>query len=109
MDCCTFRADGRALQIDTDIVLALPFQTPGYILRLSTPCTPIEEFAADGYTHVECFCPDDTPNGQVASSHLDGTHPRAALITAPLRGVRRSIAIGKAVAAVLGKRLGRRG
>ena len=28
MDLGTFRADGHALQIDTDIVLALPFQTP---------------------------------------------------------------------------------
>ena len=37
----TFRADGRALQIDTDIVLALSFQTPGYILRLWTLCTPL--------------------------------------------------------------------
>jgi len=38
MDLGTFRADGRALQIDTDIVLALPFQTPT-ILRWWTSRT----------------------------------------------------------------------
>ena len=54
----------------------------------------IEEFAADGYTHVECYLPamphDEAEADQLASSSLDGTGPsRAAISTAALCGMRR--------------------
>jgi len=48
----------------------------------------IEEFAADGYTHIECHCqamprhPHEAD--QLASSHFDGTHYRSAVSTAAL-------------------------
>jgi len=61
----------------------------------------IEEFAAEGYTHVECFCPrcrviyaSDEP----ASENLDGTHARCAGSSASMRWVRWGAAIRQAVA-----------
>ena len=49
----------------------------------------MEEFAADGYTHVECFgprCRMKTEADKLASSNLDGTYHRAAFSTATLCG-----------------------
>ena len=56
MDLGTFRADGRALQIDTDIVLALPFQNSYDFAVMDLSHATIEEFAADGFTHGICAC-----------------------------------------------------
>ena len=71
----------------------------------------IEEFAADGYTHVECFC----PRCRVIRLRPISWLPRIALgltiAQASLCGVRRSAALGQAVATgdMLSKSLGRRG
>jgi hypothetical protein len=41
------------------------------------PPKEIEEFAAEGFTHIECRLPsvshDETEANQLASAHLDGT------------------------------------
>ena len=47
---------------------------------------------------------DQAEADQLAPSHLDGPHHRAAISTAPLCEVRRSIALGQAVAT--GRRAG---
>ena len=75
----------------------------------------IEEFAADGYTHVECYLPsmprDEAEADQLAPSHLDGPHHRTAIRAASLCGVRRSASLGQAVAngGRAGQAAGRRG
>ena len=62
----------------------------------------IEEFAAEGYSHVECFCPrcrrDQAQAYRLVTQNIAGPHYRAALGEASLCGVRRSIALGQAVA-----------
>ena len=74
----------------------------------------IEEFATDGYTHIECFC----PRCRVIRLRLIEWLPRISLVLTiaqlsgeALCGVRRSRTLGQAVAIadVLGKPLGRRG
>ena len=62
----------------------------------------IEEFAAEGLHSHRVLLPsmshDEVEADQLASSHLVGPHHRAAIIAAPLCGVRRSIALSQAVA-----------
>ena len=62
----------------------------------------LEEFAADGYTHVECFCPamphDEVEADKLASPHLDGPYHQSTVGAAPLCGVRKSVALDQAVA-----------
>jgi hypothetical protein len=51
----------------------------------------IEEFAAEGFTHVECYCPRCSMQAkadQLASPNLDGTYHRASFSAAALCGVR---------------------
>ena len=61
----------------------------------------IEEFAAEGYTHVECFCPRcrmiRLQANELASQNLDGADARPTCPTASLRRVLRPTAIGKTV------------
>ena len=62
----------------------------------------IEEFAAEGYTHVEANCPRCrvirlTAN-RPASENLDGAHARLARAPAAMRRLRWSAAVGQAVA-----------
>jgi hypothetical protein len=61
----------------------------------------IEEFAAEGFTHIECHCPRCRVfrlRRSVASSTFDGTEYRAAFSTNPVCGVRWTAAFGRAVA-----------
>ena len=62
----------------------------------------IEEFAAEGFFPYRVPLPsmphDEAKTDQLAPSHLDGPHHRAALSPAALCGVRRSIALRQAVA-----------
>jgi hypothetical protein len=72
-------------------------------LRIDGPLhDTIEEFAADGYRHVECHCPRcrviRPKADQLASPHLDGPNHRAAISAAPLFRVRRAGSFGQAVA-----------
>jgi hypothetical protein len=63
----------------------------------------LEEFAAAGFTHVECFCPRCRMTRLRPFSWLPrisiGPHHRAAFSEASLRGVRRSISLSETVAA----------
>ena len=58
----------------------------------------IEEFAAEGYTHVECHCPRcrviQIEANQLASAYFDGSDHRAAFSAATLCGVRWSASLG---------------
>ena len=67
----------------------------------------IEEFAAEGFTHVECYCPRCRLIRLRPISWLPrisiGTGHRAAFSTTALCGVRWSAALGEAVA--IGRRV----
>jgi hypothetical protein len=51
----------------------------------------IEDFAAEGFTHIECHCPpmsdDKAKADQLAPSHLSGANYRATVRASPLLGV----------------------
>src|SRR5262245_6260659 len=65
----------------------------------------IEEFAADGYTHIECHCPrcraNQAETDQLSPAHLDGL--TIAQLSARLRCFEcGAVALSQAVAAVVG-------
>jgi len=62
----------------------------------------IEEFAVDGYTHIECCRPRcrviSPAADELASKDFDGANYRAALGKIALRGMRRPTALSQAMA-----------
>jgi hypothetical protein len=64
----------------------------------------VEECAAEGFTLLLPSMSLDEATDELAPAHLFGPYRRAAFITASLCRVRRSIALGQAVAA--GRRVG---
>ena len=82
---------------------------------MNTIHATIEEFVAEGYTHVECFCPavssDTAAADELATPNLDGPYTRCSRVAArcaegggPLPSVKPWRQAG-----VIGKTLGRRG